>query len=86
MDQYVEVPKCSINIEISSKYFVTCLLESVGRAKKILEHNRNKQRRKEERELKTRQERIRQAQETRKRDEQEKKHADSTEGFGGFGM
>ncbi|EJW88538.1 hypothetical protein WUBG_00551 [Wuchereria bancrofti] len=55
-------------------------------AKKILEHNRNKERRKEERELKTRQERIRQAQEARKRDEQEKKHADSAEGFGGFGM
>uniref|UniRef100_A0A1I8E9T6 TPR_REGION domain-containing protein n=1 Tax=Wuchereria bancrofti TaxID=6293 RepID=A0A1I8E9T6_WUCBA len=62
------------------------LKEVESNAKKILEHNRNKERRKEERELKTRQERIRQAQEARKRDEQEKKHADSAEGFGGFGM
>ncbi|EFO24080.1 hypothetical protein LOAG_04405 [Loa loa] len=39
------------------------------------------------RELKARQERLRQAQETRKREEEEKKkHADSAEGFGGFGM
>ncbi|CAG9530611.1 unnamed protein product [Cercopithifilaria johnstoni] len=55
-------------------------------AKKILEHNRNKERRKEEKELKSRQERVRQAQEARKQEEEEKKHADSAGGFGGFGM
>ncbi|VBB25193.1 unnamed protein product [Acanthocheilonema viteae] len=56
-------------------------------AKKILEHNRNKERRREERELKSRQERIRQAQEARKREEEEKKHADCAGGsFGSFGM
>ncbi|VDK73202.1 unnamed protein product [Litomosoides sigmodontis] len=54
-------------------------------AKKILEHNRNKERLKEEKELKLRQERIRQAQEARKREEEEKKHAESAGGGGGFG-
>ncbi|OZC11649.1 hypothetical protein X798_01512, partial [Onchocerca flexuosa] len=62
-------------------------------AKKILEHNRNKERRKEEKEIKARQERIRQAQEARKKEEQEEKkneaflqHAGNAGGSSGFNM
>uniref|UniRef100_A0A915PB31 STI1 domain-containing protein n=1 Tax=Setaria digitata TaxID=48799 RepID=A0A915PB31_9BILA len=59
----------------------------IGSAKKILERNRNKERRKEEKELKARQERVRQAQEAQKRGEQEdKQHADGAGSFGGFSI
>lgn len=62
------------------------LKEVEPNAKKILEYNRNKERREEEKELKSRQERIRQAQEARKQEEG-KKHADCAGGgFGSFGM
>ncbi|VDN41417.1 unnamed protein product [Gongylonema pulchrum] len=43
------------------------------KAKKIIEHNRNKERRKEEKESKERRERVRQAQEARKQAEEEAK-------------
>lgn len=42
-------------------------------AKKIIEHNRNKERRKEEKEIRERKERVRQAQEAQKRAAEEQK-------------
>ncbi|VDK40025.1 unnamed protein product [Gongylonema pulchrum] len=57
------------------------------KAKKIIEHNRNKERRKEEKESKERRERVRQAQEARKQAEEEaKKNAGDTGGGAGFRM
>ncbi|VDN04942.1 unnamed protein product [Thelazia callipaeda] len=54
----------------------------LDQAKKILEHNRSKERRQEEKELKARRERVKQAQEARKRAEEDNKHAGDGAGFG----
>ncbi|MCP9259339.1 BMA-HIP-1 [Dirofilaria immitis] len=73
-------------LDICFEIYLLLLSESSGRllflqARKILEYNRNKERCKEEKELKERQERIKQAQEARKREEQEKSGFNMPKGF-----